>query len=57
MPRFKILYVNGTAHIGGAEVSLLNLVRRMNREAFTPVAAIPSEGLFSEKLREYAHCA
>lgn len=51
MAKFKILYVNGTAHIGGAEVSLLNLVKRMDREAFRPVAAVPSEGSLTEKLR------
>ena len=52
MPKFKILYVNGTVHIGGAEVSLINLIRKMNRDLFAPVAAVPSGGRLFDRLNK-----
>lgn len=52
MSGYRILYTNGTTYIGGAEVSLLNLLKRLNGGSFIPIAAIPSkEGPFAEKLR------
>jgi len=51
MANFRILYVNGTAHIGGAEVSLFNLIKNLNKDSFAPVVAVPSEGQFVDKVR------
>lgn len=49
---YKILYVNGSSNIGGAEVSLFNLVNKLDREHFAPVVAIPSGGQFFDKLKK-----
>jgi len=44
MPMVKILYVNPTAYIGGAEVSLLSLLKRFDRNYFYPVVVVPLRG-------------
>jgi len=46
-----VLYVNHVGQIGGAENSLLSLVRNLDREHFTPVIALP-EGPVSERVAE-----
>jgi len=48
---YKILYVNGSSNIGGAEVSLFNLVKRLDKKQFTPIVALPSAGLLFDKLK------
>jgi glycosyltransferase involved in cell wall biosynthesis len=48
---YKILYVNGTSNIGGAEVSLLSLLKGINKDYFCPIAAVPQNGLLAEKLK------
>ncbi|MEI8348637.1 MAG: glycosyltransferase [Candidatus Omnitrophota bacterium] len=47
---FKILYVNKTASIGGAEVSLLNLIKQLDRKIFFPVVVVPGHGPFTHAL-------
>lgn len=48
----KVLYICGTAHIGGAEVSLLNLIKRINREYFLPQVVLPQRGLLFDKIAQ-----
>lgn len=53
MPTVKILYVNPTAYIGGGEVSLLNLLKRLNRNIFYPVVIVPpSQGPLVDRLKD-----
>ncbi len=48
----QILYVNATGRLGGAENSLLQLVRGLDRSRFVPVAAVPETGQLAERLKE-----
>jgi glycosyltransferase involved in cell wall biosynthesis len=48
---YRILYIAYTAAIGGGEVSLLHLVKRLDRRLFFPVVAVPSQGPLVDKLR------
>lgn len=45
-----VLYIHETACFSGAEESLLNLARFIDKERFSPVFILPEEGLFSRKL-------
>ena len=47
-----ILYVSATGLVGGAERSLIELVRALDRERFRPCAALPGPGPLSDELRE-----
>ncbi len=49
--KFNILYLHNESIMGGAEISLLNLVKRLNRELFTPHFACSNEGPFVDELR------
>ncbi len=51
-PKFKILYINKSSEIGGAETSLLLLLKYINRNIFNPLVVLPSEGILSTKIRE-----
>jgi len=48
---YKILYINGTSNIGGAEASLLSLLKGINKDYFCPIAAVPQNGPLAEKLK------
>ncbi len=50
--RTKILYVCGTANIGGAEVSLTGLLKRMNGDMYRAVAVVPSPGPLADRLKK-----
>jgi len=50
---YKILYVNGTSNIGGAEVSLLSLLKEINKDYFCPIVVVPTNGLLTEKLKRF----
>jgi len=41
MGKYKVLYVNWTSEIGGAEKSLLSLLHCINRERFYPLVVLP----------------
>jgi len=43
MPR-NILFVSATSEIGGADLSLLDLIRKIDKEKFTPLAVFPFAG-------------
>ena len=40
----KILYLSHSARLAGAEISLLTLLRHLDRVLFDPVLVLPSEG-------------
>jgi len=44
MPKRSVLFVSATSEIGGADLSLLDLIRQLNREKFTPFVVFPFEG-------------
>ena len=46
----KILYVDHTPSIGGAEVSLLGLLEHLDRSKFEPLVALPGQGLLADHL-------
>jgi len=50
--RFNILYLHNESVMGGAEISLLNLVKGLNKKLFTPHFACSKEGPFIEELRK-----
>lgn len=50
--KFNILYLHETAKFSGAEESLLNLIRFLDREKFTPFFILPEPGQFAKKLQE-----
>ena len=45
MRRYKILYLNHVAYIGGAEIALLDLLTYVDREAYTHVVLAPDGDL------------
>lgn len=50
MAPYRILYVNHVARIGGAERSLVDLLRRLDRQRFEPVAVLPGPGELADEL-------
>jgi len=48
----KIIYVDKSSEIGGAETSLLMLIKHLNREVFEPVVVLPAEGALSRELEK-----
>lgn len=50
--RIRICYVNHTAMMGGGEISLLNIVRKLNRQRYTPIVILFSEGPLADQLRQ-----
>ena len=48
----NILYLHAGAEMYGADKVLLELVRRLDKEKFTPHVVLPEEGILAEKLRE-----
>ncbi|MFX0202465.1 MAG: hypothetical protein ACFFCW_40685, partial [Candidatus Hodarchaeota archaeon] len=47
----KILYLNPTAEVGGAERSLLDLLKHLDKGKFHPIVSLPSEGTLTRELR------
>lgn len=47
----RILFLNPTGELGGAEISLLGLVRRLDRKRFEPQVLTLSPGPFLEDLK------
>ena len=50
--KFNILYLHNESIMGGAEISLLNLVKRLNKQLFIPHFACSKEGPFIDELRK-----
>ncbi len=50
--KFKILYVSGTACIGGGEVSLISLLKGLNKRLFHPIVILPSAGPLESELKK-----
>lgn len=48
---YKILYLNHVSYIGGAEIALLNVLTRLNRDRYTPCILSPP-GALSDAVRE-----
>ncbi len=48
--RHRILHLDPTSAIGGAEISLLELLRNLNREVFDPLVALPGPGPMVERM-------
>ena len=47
----SILYVNPASGMSGAEFSLLGLMENLDRDRFTPILAVPEEGMLASKAR------
>lgn len=53
MEKYKILYVANEGNLkGGGQISLLNLVTRLNKEKFKPFFVCPTYGSFVSALRD-----
>lgn len=52
MPRRNILFVSATSEIGGADLSLLDLIRKLNKEKFTPWVVFPFTGPLLDDFRK-----
>jgi len=50
--RIKVGFLEESAQIGGAEVSVLNLMERLNPESIETLAICPVEGRFTKRVRE-----
>lgn len=50
--RYKILFVNLFSEIGGAETSLLYLLKALDRTKFEPIVIVPKKGYFSDRLED-----
>jgi glycosyltransferase involved in cell wall biosynthesis len=51
LPRVaRILYLNPTSEVGGAERSLLDLLEHLDRKQYYPIVCFPSEGKLAGKL-------
>lgn len=50
--KFNILYLHNESMMGGAEISLLHLVKGLNRKLFNPRFACSKEGPFIDELRK-----
>jgi glycosyltransferase involved in cell wall biosynthesis len=51
--KIHVLYITAQGNfIGGGEVSLLNLLKYLNRERFTPLVVFPSEGSLFQAARK-----
>ena len=49
----KILYISRTSILGGAEISLLALIKELNRDIFYPIIVLPDRnGLFYDELKK-----
>jgi glycosyltransferase involved in cell wall biosynthesis len=48
----QVLYINPVAQIGGAERSLMLLIRGINRNLFTPIVVSLSEGPLQDAIKE-----
>ncbi|MCX5815370.1 MAG: glycosyltransferase family 4 protein [Proteobacteria bacterium] len=49
--QYKILYLNRTAEIAGAEISLIELLQNLDRNKYSPLVIVPSVGPFCERLK------
>jgi len=49
--KIKLAFLEDNAQIGGAEVNVLNLVKRLNPEGFSPLVICPFEGPFVSRIR------
>jgi glycosyltransferase involved in cell wall biosynthesis len=53
MKKVHVLYITAQGNVmGGGEVSLLNLLKYLDRERFTPLVVFPSEGLLFQAVRK-----
>ena len=50
LAKHRILFLDPTSAISGAEVSLLGLLRNLNREVFDPLVALPGIGPLFERV-------
>ena len=48
----RVLFVNHVSRLGGAEISLLELLTFLDRERFPPCAAVPRPGPLAGRIRE-----
>lgn len=51
---YNVLYAHPTAEIGGAGLSLLNLIEKMDRNKFKPLVVLPKEGDLSRRVGSLA---
>lgn len=47
---YKVLYLNPVSVIGGAEMSLLLLLQKLNRHQFEPIVVLPARGRLYERV-------
>lgn len=47
----RILYLHTTSEVGGSDVSLARLVERLDRQRFSPIVAVPSDGPLIPRLK------
>lgn len=52
MPKYRILFLDHTAILSGAERSLLDLILRLNTRQYEPIFVCPREGPLAEELRQ-----
>lgn len=48
---FKVLYLDSVSVIGGAEISLLTLLKNLNRKMFDPLVILPERGMLCDRVQ------
>jgi hypothetical protein len=51
-----ILYIDTENDIGGAEVSLIELLRKLDRQKYQPIVVLPRKGRLSKELKAMGVC-
>jgi len=52
MKKINILFVSATSEIGGADLSLLDIIRKLNKELFNPIVVMPFKGPLIEDFKK-----
>jgi glycosyltransferase involved in cell wall biosynthesis len=52
--RLRVLFLGHTAALGGGEIALLNLVRRLDRQKVEPVVLLGADGPLADRLSPHA---
>jgi len=50
MDRINVLYINGTSELGGSEVCLLDIIRRLDKKKLQPFVVLPYYGFLGKEL-------
>ncbi len=50
-PPYRVLYIDHTAKMSGGEIALLNMIRALDKERFTPIVVLFADGELARELK------